>query len=86
MQDLNELVSPSSGWTLQEATAINENGQIVGQGTNASGQTHAFLLTPVPEPSVFAMLLGGLFGVGVSITARVGRRRGLRTFERPRQR
>jgi hypothetical protein len=29
-------------------------------GINASGQTHAFLLTPVPEPSTLVLL-----GVGV---------------------
>jgi probable HAF family extracellular repeat protein len=55
MFDLNSLVP--SAWTLTEATAINDSGQIVGQGINAAGQTDAFLLTPTPEPSTIALLL-----------------------------
>jgi probable HAF family extracellular repeat protein len=52
MTDLNDLLSGSTGWDLHLASAINNSGQIVGYGTNPSGQTHAFLLTPtvVPEP------------------------------------
>jgi probable HAF family extracellular repeat protein len=46
-QNLNNLIPPGSGFTLTDATAINDNGQIVANGTNNSnGQTHAFLLTP----------------------------------------
>jgi len=46
MSDLNELISPASGWdALQNATAINDKGQIVGSGT-IGGQTRAFLMTP----------------------------------------
>ena len=49
MTDLNTLTVPIiSGWTLQEATAINDTGQIVGVGVNPAGQPHAFLLNPVP--------------------------------------
>jgi len=51
MQDLNDLVVPSSAWTLTEATAINNKGQIVGYGTNPAAQTHAFLLTPLLNPA-----------------------------------
>jgi probable HAF family extracellular repeat protein len=57
MQDLNGLIL-TPGWTLQEARAVNDNGQIVGFGTNPSGATHAFLLTidsdtsPPPAPPV----------------------------------
>jgi probable HAF family extracellular repeat protein len=38
---------------LRVATAINDNGLIVGYGYNAQfpGQTRAFLLTPQPNPS-----------------------------------
>jgi probable HAF family extracellular repeat protein len=46
MKDLNLLIPPGSGWTLHEARSINDSGQIVGFGT-FSGQTHAYLLTPV---------------------------------------
>jgi probable HAF family extracellular repeat protein len=62
MIDLNNLLPAGSGWTLLAAQAINNNGQIVGYGTNAAGSRDGFLLTPVstPEPSALALLaLGG---------------------------
>ena len=48
MTDLNILIDRTSGWHLMEAAAINDLGQIVGQGADSAGQFHAFLLTPVP--------------------------------------
>jgi probable HAF family extracellular repeat protein len=69
--DLNTMIDSSSGWTLEEATAINDSGQIVGNGTNPAGQTHAFLLTPTPEPSTLTLLLTG----AVSLLAYAWRRR-----------
>jgi len=45
-QNLNNLIPPGSGFTLDNATAINDNGQIVANGYNSTGQEHAFLLTP----------------------------------------
>ncbi len=46
MVDLNSQVDASgAGWTLLEARAINDPGQIVGVGT-LGGARHAFLLTP----------------------------------------
>jgi probable HAF family extracellular repeat protein len=59
MQDLNSLIAPDSGWTVNSAGAINDLGQIVGFGTNAAGQEHAILLTPVPEPSALSLLAVG---------------------------
>ena len=58
MVDLNEI-APSPDWLMTAATAINENGDIVGTGLFA-GQSHGFLLrgdsvTPPPvanEPPV----------------------------------
>jgi probable HAF family extracellular repeat protein len=47
MTNLNTLINPNSGWTLEEANAINDSGQIVGLGINPSGQSDAFLLTPL---------------------------------------
>ncbi len=71
MTDLNTLIDPASGWMLSNATAINDSGQIVGEGINPQGQQHAFLLTPVPEPSTIVLL-----GIGaVSLPAYVWRRR-----------
>jgi probable HAF family extracellular repeat protein len=43
MTDLNSLLPPDSGWTLQYASAINDAGQIVGYGLH-NGQQRAFLL------------------------------------------
>jgi probable HAF family extracellular repeat protein len=60
MQDLNDLIDHSSGWTLEESSAINDKGQIVCSGINSSGQTHIFLLTPIPEPSTVALLCVGV--------------------------
>ena len=45
MRNLNDLVPAGSGWQLVLPTAINDRGQITGQG-NINGQSHAFLLTP----------------------------------------
>ena len=62
MTDLNSLVALSA-WTLESAGAINDKGQIVATGVNSSGQIDAFLLTPVPEPSTFALL--GVAAIGL---------------------
>jgi probable HAF family extracellular repeat protein len=45
IKNLNRLIPKKSGWVLNDATGINNAGQIVGYGTH-NGQTHAFLLTP----------------------------------------
>ncbi len=55
---LQDLIPSNSRWNfLFQATAINDRGQIVGLGIfdNQPG-FHAFLMTPVPEPSVIALL------------------------------
>lgn len=52
--DLNTLISPLSGWTLQTARDINNLGQIVGYGFH-NGNPRAFLLNPVPEPSTLLL-------------------------------
>lgn len=48
VQDLNALIPPDSGWRLEEATDINERGQIVGNG-RYHGVRRAFLLQPTGE-------------------------------------
>ncbi len=45
-ENLNNLIPPGSGFTLDAATAINDNGQIVANGYSSIGQEHAFLLSP----------------------------------------
>jgi probable HAF family extracellular repeat protein len=53
MVDLNTLIPPDSGWTLFEATAINDAGQIVGTGQLPGYDIiHAYLLTPEESPVV----------------------------------
>lgn len=55
--NLNDLLDDSGdGWVLERAHAINNNGCIVGRGINPAGARRGFLLTPVPEPSTFALL------------------------------
>ena len=65
MQNLNDLIDPSSGWDIWAATGINDAGWICGQGVNPQGRIDAVLLVPLPEPSslslvtiVFAIVAG----------------------------
>jgi len=46
LQDLNTLIDPSLGITLNSASAINDQGQIVVSGTDNLGNSATFLLTP----------------------------------------
>ena len=60
--DLNSFAS-GSGWLLQRATGVNDDGWITGFATNiVSGQYDAFLLIPsaVPEPPLGLLMLAGL--------------------------
>jgi len=57
MQNLNNLIDPSLGWDLTGTGGINDAGEIVGSGYNPQGQFHAFLLTPVPEPSTLQLTI-----------------------------
>jgi probable HAF family extracellular repeat protein len=47
MVDLNDLALPGSGLHLQDATVINDRGEIVCTGVLANGDQHAVLLIPV---------------------------------------
>jgi probable HAF family extracellular repeat protein len=47
LQNLNTLIPAGSGYQIQNATGINDNGRIVANATDtATGQTHALLLNP----------------------------------------
>jgi probable HAF family extracellular repeat protein len=47
LQNLNSLIPAGSGFQIQSATGINDNGQIVANAIDtATGQQHALLLTP----------------------------------------
>ncbi len=58
--NLNQQIPDGSGWSLEEAWDINNNGQIVGGGT-INGEQHAFMLTPtvksVPTISEWGMMV-----------------------------
>jgi len=52
MMKLEDLLADKSGWKrLISAEDINNKGQIVGVGETANGKIHAFLMTPVSEPT-----------------------------------
>ena len=59
MTDLNALLPPSSGWTLVQASAINNHGMIVGYGYNPAGQMHAFLLDTTAPSDDFDFTMPG---------------------------
>jgi MYXO-CTERM domain-containing protein len=74
LQDLNDLIDASLGWTLTYAGDINERGQIAARGCKAGNQCSDLLLTladngggdpdpdpnPVPEPEAFTAGIAGL--------------------------
>jgi probable HAF family extracellular repeat protein len=70
MIDLNSLVGPSLGFTLMRADDINDRGYIIAAGDNG----HSYLLTPIPEPSTYALMLLGLGVLGVATKRRRGDR------------
>lgn len=58
MTDLNSLVDPSLGWSIIDASGINDAGQIAADGYDSTtGQADALLLTPIPEPLAPTLLL-----------------------------
>lgn len=46
MHGLQSMIPENSGWVLEKANAINNDGQITGIGVH-DGAARAFLLTPV---------------------------------------
>lgn len=74
--DLNTLLPAGSPfWKLADALDINNKGQIVGLGfvNDDPSVAHVFLLTPVPEPHTWSMILAGLLAVGQIARRRLGR-------------
>jgi probable HAF family extracellular repeat protein len=79
--DLNTLVGLSNLFTLTQAVAINNNGQIAADGIDSSGRSLVFLLnpTPVPLPAsvwLLAFALGGLAASSRKKSARTSTSRG----------
>lgn len=79
MQDLNALLPVGSGWTLTDAYAINDAGDILATGISA-GNEYAVELVPtsvpatIPEPEVLAIT-----ALGLVIVSRIARKRHRRT-------
>ena len=61
-RDLNDLIPVGTGWELQDASDINELGQIVGSGT-LNGFSQSYILTPnklvVTKPSAGELFIAG---------------------------
>ncbi|MBL9148228.1 MAG: hypothetical protein JNM94_05980 [Phycisphaerae bacterium] len=76
VRDLNTLTTPAPGFVMNAATAVNDNGWIVGWGSGGGGMTRAFVLKPkiagdldgdgTVGPADLAILLGawGTSGAG----------------------
>ncbi|CUI06455.1 PEP-CTERM sorting domain-containing protein [Massilia antarctica] len=65
--DINTLIDPALGYTVYNATGINDSGQIAAYGCrNGGSECGGLLLHPsaAPEPGSWAMLLAGLGIVG----------------------
>lgn len=68
--DLNTVIDPSLDIRLEEATSINNSGQILCNGVNGWLTHRSYILTPVPEPSSLLALLSGLSCAGVTVIRR----------------
>ncbi len=59
MVDLNTLIDPDGGWVLLSANAINDAGQVTGEGL-FNDEPRAFLLTPATADDTTAPVVGAV--------------------------
>jgi probable HAF family extracellular repeat protein len=66
MVDLNDLIDPVTGWRLVSARDINDSQQILGTACSDLGcaSVRLDLISAIPEPRVWAMMVAGLVLVG----------------------
>ncbi len=69
MYKVNDLLPAYAGLTVQAVYGINNNGQLLGSGVDASGQTRYFILS-VPEPGSVAAMGVGCWVLGVGFLRR----------------
>jgi hypothetical protein len=69
MHDLNSMVDAQSGWHFYSATGINNAGQIIVNGY-FNGMSTSAILTPVPEPETYTMMLIGIGMLGFMVRRR----------------
>ncbi|ALT77933.1 hypothetical protein AT984_12845 [Paucibacter sp. KCTC 42545] len=72
MVDLNTYLPAGSGWVLESAESISDNGRfVVGAGVY-NNTRRAFLLdlAPVPEPGTYFLMFAGLATVGLVVRRR----------------
>jgi probable HAF family extracellular repeat protein len=67
MVDLNDLIDPITGWRLVSAADINDSTQILGFACtvdNTCASVRLDLISAIPEPRIWAMMIAGLVLVG----------------------
>jgi probable HAF family extracellular repeat protein len=69
------LEGDDSGWIFDDVRGLNDEGQIVGYAL-FNGTRQGYLLTPIPEPSTYAMMLIGMLFIG-SVCARIRKQEAL---------
>ena len=65
---IGDVIVNEAGWNFTTTTSaaalgITNEGLIIGTA-KFNGVEHAYLLTPVPEPTTWALMLGGLAAIG----------------------
>lgn len=66
----NDVTLGVDGFSIEDALAINEQGQVLVVASRPSQDSVYFLLDPisqVPEPGAWAMLIAGFMGVGLAL-------------------